>query len=63
MAASHTLPQSFAIPQISKSGVLTLYGFGIRVTMQEAVRQNQPFRRHNHDQPRRKPQSDTVFAH
>src|SRR6266700_2756695 len=34
MAASHTLSQSFAIPQISKSGVLTLYGYGIRVTMQ-----------------------------
>ncbi len=34
MAASHTLSQSFNIPQISKSGVLTLYGYGIRVTMQ-----------------------------
>src|SRR5439155_16444474 len=34
MAASHTLSQSFAIPQISKLGVLTLYGYGIRVTMQ-----------------------------
>jgi len=34
VAASHTLPQSFTIPQISKSGVLTLYGYGIRVTMQ-----------------------------
>src|SRR5262249_22322654 len=34
MAAAHTLPQSFAVPQISKSGVLTLYGYGIRVTMQ-----------------------------
>jgi CRISPR-associated protein Cas1 len=34
MAASHTLPHSFALPQISKSGVLTLYGYGIRVTMQ-----------------------------
>src|SRR5438552_1915323 len=34
MAASHTLPHSFAIPQISKLGVLTLYGYGIRVTMQ-----------------------------
>ena len=34
MAASNTLSQSFAIPQISKSGVLTLYGYGIRVTMQ-----------------------------
>jgi CRISPR-associated endonuclease Cas1 len=34
MAASSTLPQSFATPQISKSGVLTLHGFGVRVTMQ-----------------------------
>src|SRR2546430_14657628 len=34
MAASHTLSQSLAIPQISKLGVLTLYGYGIRVTMQ-----------------------------
>lgn len=34
MAASHTLPHSFDIPQISKLGVLTLYGYGIRVTMQ-----------------------------
>ena len=34
MAASHTLPHSSAIPQISKLGVLTLYGYGIRVTMQ-----------------------------
>ena len=34
MAAKSTLPQSFSTPQISKSGVLTLYGFGIRVTMQ-----------------------------
>jgi CRISPR-associated protein Cas1 len=34
MAASHTLPHPFAIPQISKLGVLTLYGFGIRVRMQ-----------------------------
>ena len=34
MAASHTLPQSYAIPQIPKSGVLTLHGFGISVTMQ-----------------------------
>lgn len=33
MAASHTLQHPFAIPQISKLGVLTLYGFGIRVTM------------------------------
>lgn len=34
MAASHTLSQSFTIPQISRTGVLNLYGFGIRVTMQ-----------------------------
>src|SRR5437870_10817565 len=34
MAASHTLSHSLAIPQISKLGVLTLYGYGIRVTMQ-----------------------------
>lgn len=34
MAAPHTLPHPFAIPQISKLGVLTLYGYGIRVTMQ-----------------------------
>ena len=34
MAASHTLSQPFAIPQISKLGVLTLYGYGIRITMQ-----------------------------
>jgi CRISPR-associated protein Cas1 len=34
MAASHTLSQSFAIPQISKLGVLTLFGYGIRVAMQ-----------------------------
>src|SRR6266404_9880440 len=34
LAASHTLSQSFAVPQISKLGVLTLYGYGIRVTMQ-----------------------------
>ena len=34
MAASHTLPQSFPIQQIPRSGVLTLYGYGIRVTMQ-----------------------------
>ena len=34
MAASHTLSQSFTIPQISRLGVLTLYGYGIRVTMQ-----------------------------
>jgi CRISPR-associated endonuclease Cas1 len=34
MAASSTLPHSFPTPQISKSGVLTLYGFGIRIAMQ-----------------------------
>lgn len=34
MAASHTLPHPAAIPQISRLGVLTLYGFGIRVTIQ-----------------------------
>lgn len=34
MAASHTLSQPHAIPQISKLGVLTLYGYGIRITMQ-----------------------------
>jgi CRISPR-associated endonuclease Cas1 len=34
MAASHTLSHPFAIPQISKLGVLTLYGYGIRVTVQ-----------------------------
>src|SRR5437660_10295015 len=34
MAASNTLSHPHAIPQISKLGVLTLYGFGIRVTMQ-----------------------------
>lgn len=34
MAASNTLPHPFTIPQISKLGVLTLYGYGIRVTMQ-----------------------------
>ena len=34
MAAFHTLSHLFAIPQISKLGVLTLYGYGIRVTMQ-----------------------------
>src|SRR6266404_7816070 len=34
LAASHTLPQSFTIPQISKLGVVTLYGYGVRVTMQ-----------------------------
>src|SRR6266480_1137623 len=34
MAASHTLPHPLAIPQISKLGVFTLYGYGIRITMQ-----------------------------
>jgi CRISPR-associated endonuclease Cas1 len=34
VAASHTLPHSSTIPQISKLGILTLYGYGIRVTMQ-----------------------------
>src|SRR2546421_2804008 len=34
MAASHTLSHSFAISQISKSGTLTLYGYGICVRMQ-----------------------------
>jgi|SRR5579864_4826394 len=34
MAASHTLPHPFTIPQISWIGVLTLYGYGIRVRMQ-----------------------------
>src|SRR5215470_10319653 len=34
MAASSTLPHSFLTSQISKSGVLTLYGYGIRITMQ-----------------------------
>jgi hypothetical protein len=34
MGASRTLPHSFSTSQISMSGVLTLYGFGIRITMQ-----------------------------
>jgi CRISPR-associated endonuclease Cas1 len=34
MAASSTLPHSSPAPQISNSGTLTLYGFGIRITMQ-----------------------------
>src|SRR6266566_5337221 len=34
MAASHTLSHPPASPQISNSGVLTLYGYGISVTMQ-----------------------------
>ena len=34
MAASHTLPHPSALSQTSKSGILTLYGFGIRVRMQ-----------------------------
>lgn len=32
--ASQTLPHSFTTPQISRSGVLTLHGFGIRIAMQ-----------------------------
>src|SRR5207247_351906 len=35
MAASHTLTHPLVIPQISKLGVLTLYGYGIRVRMQD----------------------------
>ena len=34
MAAEETLSQSLVIQQIPKHGVLTLYGFGIRVSMQ-----------------------------
>jgi CRISPR-associated endonuclease Cas1 len=34
MAASHTLPYPSTTSQISRSGVLTLCGYGIRVTMQ-----------------------------
>jgi CRISPR-associated endonuclease Cas1 len=34
VAASHTLSHPSASPQISRLGVLTLYGYGIRVTMQ-----------------------------
>jgi hypothetical protein len=34
MAASHTLSHPSAIPQISKHGILTIYGYGIRVAMQ-----------------------------
>jgi CRISPR-associated endonuclease Cas1 len=34
MAASHTLQHPSAIPQISRLGVLTLHGYGVRVTMQ-----------------------------
>jgi CRISPR-associated endonuclease Cas1 len=34
MAASGTLPHSLSIPQISKSGVLTLHGYGIRIAIQ-----------------------------
>ena len=34
MAALHTLSHPPAIPQISKRGVLALYGNGIRITMQ-----------------------------
>jgi hypothetical protein len=35
MAASHTLSHPFAIQQISKLGVLMLYGFGISIRMQK----------------------------
>ena len=35
MAASSTLPHSVTSPQISKSGVLTVHGFGIRIAVQE----------------------------
>src|SRR6516164_11633038 len=34
MAAKQTLAHASALSQISKHGVLTLYGFGIRVRMQ-----------------------------
>jgi len=34
MTAPPNLPHSFPTSQISKSGVLTLYGFGIQITMQ-----------------------------
>ena len=34
MAASHTLPHPPAIPQISKHGVLCLWGFGVRLQVQ-----------------------------
>jgi hypothetical protein len=34
MAATHTLSHPSALSQIPKHGVLTLYGFGVRVTMQ-----------------------------
>jgi len=34
MAASHTLPHSFPAPQIPRSGVVTVYGYGIRIAMQ-----------------------------
>jgi CRISPR-associated endonuclease Cas1 len=34
MAASHTLSHSFAHSQISKTGTLTLHGFGIRIRVQ-----------------------------
>src|SRR6266566_3578420 len=33
MAASHTLPHSPAIRQLSKHGVLVLHGFGIKVRL------------------------------
>ena len=34
MAASHTLPYATATSQISRRGILTLHGYGVRVTMQ-----------------------------
>jgi CRISPR-associated endonuclease Cas1 len=34
MAAAAKIPHPFAIPQISKSGVLTLHGYGIRIQIQ-----------------------------
>src|SRR6266566_8632480 len=33
MAAAHTLSHPSAVPQISRLGVLTLYGYGIRIRM------------------------------
>jgi hypothetical protein len=37
MAASHTLPHSVATRKFSKLGVLTLYGYGIRIRIQVAI--------------------------
>jgi len=34
MAATSTLPQSFSAPQISRTGALTVHGFGIRIAVQ-----------------------------